>query len=952
MARIDLKRLLERLNPSCMEALQAAASLAAARGHGEVRPEHFLLLLFADKATDAAVIAAAMAESPHAAKTLVASLQTMVDAAPAPVAGDPGGAPAGTHAGRPSLTASLVSLLQDAWLLASLEFGEDAIRSGAVVLALLEHGAGEPGLTGLMAEHLGVNAAGALRKSFRELTESSGEATPASASEVSPSAREAGAVPLRHAVQMEPAPGESLRRFCINLTEKALEGRIDPVFGREEEIRRIIDILARRRKNNPILVGDAGVGKTAVAEGLALRIAEDRNRSDHERRLPTMLRGVTIWSLDIGLLEAGAGLKGEFEDRLQRVLNDIQQADEPVILFIDEAHTLIGAGGRPGGSDAANLLKPVLARGEVRTIAATTWGEYKRYFEKDAALSRRFQPVVLGEPSVETTARILRGLKPLYEADHGVTIREDALTAAAELAARYITGRFLPDKAVDLLDTAAARVRLSLTGRPPALDDLEREIEDQRREIDGLMRDRQGGLEVRETVLAEAWDRLDARKQKARSLEERWIKEGALVQRLFALRERAAEEAVSPRQDDAPDSRDALEQCLQELAVLQGDAPLVRHEVDPDAVARIVSQWTGIPLGKVRRDEAASVLGLKFALRERVRGQDAALETITRAIRAAKSGLKEPDSPLGVFLLAGPPGVGKTETVRAVTSLLFGDEGSLLTFSMSEYQERISVTRLIGSPPGYVGYGEGGALTDALRRRPYSVVLLDEAEKAHPEILGLFHHIFDKGLVTDAEGRAVDCRHSLFFLTTTLSDPGDAATSAGGRSAHDISGGAPGCVAESSGEGPLSPRQELQRRFPPALLARLVVAEFAPLSREALREIVALKLFRLAGQAAEQGRVQLEYTAALVDAVADMAADGGGGARSVDNVLRLEVTPLLADAILRRGSRQGDGSREGAGEEPRLLVVDAVRREALSLLEEAAGRVEGRWRFTVREANA
>ncbi|MFW5735196.1 MAG: type VI secretion system ATPase TssH, partial [Oceanidesulfovibrio sp.] len=728
--------------------------------------------------------------------------------------------------------------------------------------------------------------------------------------------------------------GEYLRRFTVNLSDKAHEGAVDPVFGREEELRRLIDILARRRKNNPILVGDAGVGKTAVVEGLALRMAEDEALPPAERRLPSMLWNVSLVALDVGLLEAGAGLKGEFEDRLQRVLADIQSSPNPIILFIDEAHTLIGAGGRPGGSDAANLLKPVLARGEVRTIAATTWREYKRYFERDAALSRRFQPVVLDEPSVRTTAQILRGLKSRYEEDHGVFIREDAVDAAAQLAARYITGRFLPDKAVDLLDTAAARVQLSLTGRPDALDRKERDIEDLRREIEGLMRDRQGGLPVDEESLRSAWERLDAMKQDARTLRDRWRREKILVDRLFTLREVVARVMRTPgllRDIDPEGVRAELAECLAELKRVQGETPLIRHEVDPDTVARVVSQWTGIPLGKVRRDEAASVLGLKFALRERIRGQDTALEILTRAIRASKSGLKEPDAPLGVFLLAGPSGVGKTETARAVSDLLFGEEASLLALSMSEYQESHSISRLIGSPPGYVGFGEGGVLTDALRRRPYSVVLLDEAEKAHPEVLSLFHQIFDTGVVSDAEGRAVDCRHSLFFLTTTVSGP---AREEG--SSESAENGTPGQADDEILRELLERiRPQLADFFPPGLLARTSVVPFRPLSLEALEEIVSLKLTRLAIQAEEGKSMLLDFSPDVVHAVARLAESSGSGARGVDSVLRMEVLPRLAEAILQRS---GADSRDQDAQ-PDVLRVECMPED---------GAVRRFWRFSVR----
>lgn len=918
MLKVDLKRLLERLNPYCIDVVQAAAAGTAARGQYEVRIEHVLLVLADDAQTDFGLILAGFGLDRRELEPL---LDQTISALP------------GGSTGRPVMSPLLIDLLQEAWLVASIELGEPAIRSGAIFLALL----GSQSVDGSSpaVEYLRRVGKEQLTERFADIVSLSVETGTLERAHLAPDNEIApGALTETHPT------GQYLRRFTVNLSEKAREGAIDPVFGRDEELGRLIDILARRRKNNPILVGDAGVGKTAVVEGLALRMVEDEALPPAERRLPAMLWDVTLVALDVGLLEAGAGLKGEFEDRLQRVLADIQAAPAPIILFIDEAHTLIGAGGRPGGSDAANLLKPVLARGEVRTVAATTWREYKRYFERDAALSRRFQPVVLDEPSVLATAQILRGLKSRYEQDHGVTIREDAVEAAAQLAARYITGRFLPDKAVDLLDTAAARVRLSLTGRPDALDRKERDIEDLRREIEGLMRDRQGGLPVDEDALRGAWGRLDVMKQDARTLRERWRREKLLVDRLFTLREAMARVTQAPgllRDIDPEDVRGELAECLGELERVQGEAPLVRHEVDPDTVARVVSQWTGIPLGKVRRDEAASVLGLKYALRERIRGQDPALEILTRAIRASKSGLKEPDAPLGVFLLAGPSGVGKTETARAVSDILFGEEASLLALSMSEYQERHSISRLIGSPPGYVGFGEGGVLTDALRRRPYSVVLLDEAEKAHPEVLSLFHQIFDKGGVSDAEGRAVDCRHSLFFLTTTVSEPPE-------QDMHAVSG--PEAGAPASEKPHQADHRELLERirpqlaefFPPGLLARTTMVPFLPLSLEALEEIVSLKLTRLAIQAEEGKRMLLEFSPDVVHAVARMAETSGSGARGVDSVLRMEVLPRLAEAILRHGGPDARTVERGA--RPAVLRVECEHEDG------AAVRY---WRFSIRE---
>ncbi len=677
-------------------------------------------------------------------------------------------------------------------------------------------------------------------------------------------------------------PEESaLQRFCADFTQRARDGDIDPVFGREEEIRRMVDILARRRKNNPIIVGDAGVGKTALVEGLALRIARGQDQGD----VPEILRDVSIWGLDIGLLQAGAGVKGEFEKRLRSVINEIRSADESIILFIDEAHALIGAGGRQGGSDAANLLKPVLARGELRTIAATTWTEYKRYFEKDAALSRRFQPVPLTEPDTATTVRILRGLKKSYEDAHRVTIRDDAVVAAAELSARYISGRFLPDKAVDLLDTAAARVKVSLTAKPNALRDLEHETEDTRCEVEALRRDKANGLEINEAALEMALRKVVDLEEDAELLSARWKEERELVHELLALRGEQAQVRQGKQMGlSEKQLRVKILECLAALDKARYGQPLVRHEVDPDVVARVVSEWTGVPLGRMLRDELEQVGRLAETLARRIRGQTQALDIISRNIRAAKTGLRDPNLPLAAFLLVGPGGVGKTETALALAESLFGHEDSLVVINMSEFQEKHNVSRLIGSPPGYVGYGEGGLLTDAVRRQPYSLVLLDQADKAHPEIINLFYQVFDKGKLIDGEGRVVDFRHAILFMTCKMEAEAFAAAVEGAKPT-------PLHLAER-----LKPA--LADRFPAGLLARVVIVPYQPLGPSAMREIVLLKLDRLAQQLASNNNIQLAHTPAVADAIADRCSEASSGARTIDHILRASVLPRMSESIL------------------------------------------------------
>ncbi|OGP97594.1 MAG: ClpV1 family T6SS ATPase, partial [Deltaproteobacteria bacterium RBG_19FT_COMBO_52_11] len=623
------------------------------------------------------------------------------------------------------------------------DLGETRIRSGALLLAFLVRSAQLA--TGRFVDLLRSIGREALLAQFYSIVKGSAE-------NLSPSektTREAGG----------PGDGTALTRFCVDFTKKAGAGEIDPVFGRDQEIRQMIDILARRRKNNPIVVGEAGVGKTAVVEGLALRVVEGD--------VPEILEGVSILGLDMGLLQAGAGVKGEFENRLKSVINEIKASPKPIILFIDEAHTLIGAGGPSGGSDAANLLKPALARGELRTIAATTWSEYKKYFEKDAALARRFQLVKLDEPSVDTAVLILRGLKNKYEEAHKVVVRDDAIVAAAELSSRYISGRQLPDKAVDLLDTSGARVKILLTAKPDVLEDQERTIQALEREKRALERDKLHGIEI-DPQRPQALDKELARlKQQVDQLRERWLKEQELARKVVSLRKELYDLKIQggPEEKGA-ELKGQMDQAARELAALQDGTPLVHNEVDPDVVAKVVSDWTGIPLGKVLRDQAQNIVNLEENLNKRIKGQDEALKVIGQVIKAAKAGLTDPQQPLGIFLLVGPSGVGKTETGLAMADLLFGGDRFLVTINMSEFQEGHTVSRLIGSPPGYVGYGEGGVLTEAVRQRPYSVVLIDEVEKAHIDVMNLFYQVFDKGMLSDGEGRVIDFKNTVLFLTS------------------------------------------------------------------------------------------------------------------------------------------------------------------------------------------
>ena len=854
MVSVDIKALLNRLNQYCTRCLESAAGLCVSRTHYEVTIEHFLTKLLEEPQSDLPLIFRQF--DIDAGKVKKAIDQTIEDFRTG-------------NAAKPVFSPLLMELFQEAWLASSVDLGESRIRSGGILAAFLN----KPTqfATGYYVDLLNPLSRDTVLSQFHEIIAKSIE-QPA-----------AGEQPERESAA--PGDGTALARFCVDFTGKAGAGEIDPVFGRDREIRQMIDILARRRKNNPIVVGEAGVGKTAVVEGLALRVVEGD--------VPDLLRDVSIVGLDMGLLQAGAGVKGEFENRLKSVINEVKASPKPIILFIDEAHTLIGAGGSAGGSDAANLLKPALARGELRTIAATTWSEYKKYFEKDAALARRFQPVKLDEPSVETAALILRGLKEKYEDAHGVVVRDDAVEAAAELSSRYISGRQLPDKAVDLLDTSAARVKILLTAKPDIIEDRERSIQALEREKSALQRDKEHGFQVDDERLAEIENLLTTINEELGTLKERWLKEKELVQKIIELRDaiRGEEGSEQPPETERGNLRGEMEKLAKELEAVQGDAPLVRIEVDPDMVSKVVSDWTGIPLGKVMREEARNVVNLETNLQERIKGQDHAIESITQVIKASKAGLKDPAQPMGVFLLVGPSGVGKTETALALADLLFGGERFMVTINMSEFQERHTVSRLIGSPPGYVGYGEGGILTEGVRQRPYSLVLLDEVEKAHLEVLNLFYQVFDKGSLSDGEGRVIDFKNTVLFLTSNL--------------ASDV-------ITELCGGEERPPidtitaaiRPILSNHFKPALLARMTIVPFMTLPPDILKDIVVLKLNKLVKRMEETHKTKLSYSPAVVEQIAARCTEVETGARNIDHIMNGTILPQLSRDILARMSEE------------------------------------------------
>jgi type VI secretion system protein VasG len=848
MAKIEPKSLIDRLNPYSREALENATGLCLARSHYEVTVDHMLLKLVDNPQADVQNILRHFEVEPA---RVIGALQHNVE-----------GLRAG-NTGKPVFSPRLFEWMQEAWMIGSLALNESALRSGTLLLALIEN-ASRYLQGGEILELEPVDPA-ILRKEFPDIVAASIEATRGRAAAPGAAPRE-GAAPT----------GEgALGRFCIDFTARAKLGEIDPVFGRDREIRQMIDILARRRKNNPIVVGEPGVGKTAVVEGLALRIAEGD--------VPSILADVSLLVLDLGLLQAGAGVKGEFENRLKQVISEVKGSPKPIILFIDEAHTLIGAGGQTGGSDAANLLKPALARGELRTIAATTWSEYKKYFEKDAALARRFQLVKLDEPSVADTIVMLRGLREKYEASHNVQIPDAALVAAAELSGRYISGRLLPDKAVDLIDTAAARVKIGLSARPDSVEDVDRQIQTLTRERDAYRRDLAARGQPDDNRIADLNSRVEALQKQLGEMTDRWLTEKAAVDRYLQIRDGIVKTSATSAGKTSGDLKEALAEVMR----IQGISSLIPLEVTPDVIGRVVADWTGIPVGKMVKDEAQTILSFDKRLKERIKGQDYAVQAVATGIRAAKAGLQDPGKPIGVFLFVGPSGVGKTETALGVADLLFGGERFITTINMSEFQEKHTVSRLIGSPPGYVGFGEGGVLTEAVRQRPYSVVLLDEVEKADPEVMNLFYQVFDKGMLSDGEGRVIDFKNTVVFMTSNLGT--DPITEMGFREpppSHD--------------EVIAALRPILNRHFKPALVGRMTIVPFFPLLPEAIKRITVLKLGRLVDRLRESHKMTLAYDDAVVETITARCTEVETGARNIDHILQGTLLPRISTEILER----------------------------------------------------
>ena len=887
---MNLKALIGKLNDSTRGALEGAAGLCLSRTHYDIEVEHYLVKLLDSSNNDlAAIFKHFEVDASRFSGELARALDRLKSG----------------NARTPALSPTLIKMLTESWTLGSIDFGAGQVRSGFTILALTTNDELVRLMRDVSREFQKVNPE-ALRKDFISIVASSSEETQglSAAADVPSGAPRVG----------EKSP--NLDQYTINLTEKAKTGKLDPVLGRDSEIRQVIDILMRRRQNNPILTGEAGVGKTAVVEGFASRVVDGD--------VPPPLRNVTVRTLDLALLQAGAGIKGEFENRLKGLIEEVKASPIPIILFIDEAHTMIGAGGPAGQGDAANLLKPALARGELRTIAATTWSEYKKYFEKDPALARRFQVVKVEEPIETQCMTMLRGIIPSLEKHHKVRILDEGLTAAVHLSHRFLAGRQLPDKAVSVLDTACARLALGQSATPPVIEDCVRQIDDLAVQQRILEREAAVGADHAER-LGEIAGRKTEIEARLGDLRTRFDKERDLVMRIRDLRSQlesmiphgqtSASRASSmpggtssaagaiggapgataaatstaleePKPVDLDVARTQLSQAETELSTLQGETPMIRVAVDAQIIGEVISAWTGIPAGKMMKDEISTVLSLPSFLGQRVIGQMQALEIISQRISTARARLDDPNKPIGVFMLVGPSGVGKTETALALSDLLYGGERNLITINMSEFQEPHTVSTLKGSPPGYVGYGEGGVLTEAVRRRPYSVVLLDEVEKAHPDVLEVFYQVFDKGMMEDGEGREIDFKNTIIILTTNAGTDIVAKLCADRETMPSMEG-----LVKT-----LKP--ELNKIFKPAFLGRLVIIPYLPIRDENMKQIIYLKLGKIQRRIYENHKIHLTYENALVDEVARRCTEVESGARNVDNILTNTLLPDISRQLL------------------------------------------------------
>jgi type VI secretion system protein VasG len=898
-----VRTLLEKLNDYCARALENAAAFASTRTHYEVTLDHFVIKLMEEGGSDLdRVLSHFDIDQDQLWQDILEHMATFN----------------ANNQGKPGFSPVLFQWLEKAYIASTLHYNQNQIRSIALLDALVEMSPTLPGSAYQILDNIPLDT---LRKNYESIIDGSVEAET-----YSPPVLKMPATASKKANKQEtnmksggpkPAPSDdqagdsALARFTEDVTAKAAEGRIDPVLGRDDEIRLMIDILSRRRKNNPILVGEPGVGKTALVEGLAIRIAEDT--------VPDNLKKIRLHTLDLGLLQAGAGVKGEFEKRLKAVIDEVKNSSTPIIMFIDEAHTLIGAGGQAGMSDAANLLKPALARGELRTIAATTWSEYKQYFERDAALERRFQLVKVEEPSIDKAILMLNGLKDKYQAHHNILITDEAIDSAVKLSSRYINGRYLPDKAIDLLDTAAARIRMGQAAKPASIESADSHINYIEKRLKQLDDERKDGLFVDQRLIAKLNDDLQETIKCRDDEISRWEQETQLVNHIHEKRNELKEHYAAEKPN-----KKAIEKSLSEskkarvsLVDVQGQEPLVQAEVNGAAIAKIISDWTGIPVGNMQKDDANALIAFEDRIGCRVVGQDMAIASIGRAIRSARAGLSNPEAPLGVFLLTGPSGVGKTETARAIAEELYGGERFLITINMSEYQEAHTVSQLKGSPPGYVGYGEGGVLTEAVRQRPYSVVLLDEVEKAHPDVMNLFYQVFDRGFMRDGEGREIDFKNTIILMTSNLAsaeiteltqppvkemDMTELSGEAGEEAMADSSQTAESAEDKWEMPGIGTIRESIQpillRHFQPALLGRMQVVPFVSLDQDALKNIVALKLDAVAQRLKDSHDIEFRCTPDILDYLADRCNQTETGARYINSIIEQQLLPEIARSIL------------------------------------------------------
>lgn len=853
MIAVNLKSLIQKLNATCRSELENAAGYALLKTHYDVELEHWLKKLLLNEQSDIPLIFNAFGVNTSEVNI---SLDKIIDKLKVGNSRAPGLAP------------NIVELIKQTWLVSTIEMNSGLIRSGHILITAL---AEEKFRLSEISPELGKIQSDRLRAEFKKITENSSENN-LSSSSLSDTTQQT--------FSPDNKPGEALNQFTIDLVAEAKAGKIDPILGRDEEIRQIIDILSRRRQNNPILAGEAGVGKTAVVEGFALRIADGN--------VPASLQNVALRSLDLALMQAGASAKGEFERRLKALIDEVKSSSQPIILFIDEAHTLIGAGGSAGQGDAANLLKPALARGELRTIAATTWAEYKKYFEKDAALARRFQVIKVEEPDEIKATAMIRGLVPVLEKSHNVRLIDEAIKAAVQLSARYIPSRQLPDKAVSVIDTACARVAVSQSTIPAPIEDRKHRIHVIDAELAMLEREALVGSENRDRQ-EELGNEKNLLTGEIQSLTDQWEKEIALVEELGELRKEIEENNNKKENEEKIDTSEITAKynnLLEELSKVQGEKPLVFSLVDKQSIAEVVQSWTGIPTGRLQSDQIASVLNMRGLMEKRVVGQNHAIEALAQAITTSRAGLTDPRKPVGVFLMVGPSGVGKTETALTLAELLYGGEQNLTTINMSEFKEEHKVSLLMGSPPGYVGYGEGGILTEAVRRKPYSVILLDEMEKAHPGVQDIFFQVFDKGTMRDGEGRDIDFKNTLIIMTS------NAASDLISKLCADPE------TAPTTAELAVSIKSELGKYFKDAFLGRVTLVPYLPLSDAIIRDITRLQMERIKKRISQAHKTIFDYDDNIIEFIAMRCTDSASGARNIENILTRTLLPELSTAIL------------------------------------------------------